>query len=167
MPDVLIHQNQKVSPPTNPRQVNEHDVETLIACLHDLHGGSQPDNTDEIDGVDGAISAHEDTHEEQPLLAHLTKRKPLPPGNIKRLLSPSSNGKAQPSSQPGNQTPQEVNLNGITYREVNMAKITYNVSAYNANRKAALVDRGANGGIAGDDVQNHSQDRTPSRHPRY
>ena len=88
-------------PPDKARQVNNHDIETLIACLHDLHGGSQPDNTDEDDGVDGAISAPEDIDEQQQLLAHLTKRKPLPPGNIKRLLSQTSNGKTCSSIQSG------------------------------------------------------------------
>ena len=140
-----------------PRQVNEHDIEMLMACLHDLHGGSQPSNTDEIEGVDGAISAPEDIDEQQPLLAHLTKRKPLPPGNIKRLLSSTSNNKAQPSnqsrSQDEGQKAREINLNGITYREVNMAKVTYSVLAYSAARQGALVDRGANGGIAGEDVR--------------
>src|SRR5688572_9177320 len=50
-------------------------------------------------------------------------------------------------------TPREVNLNVVTYREVNMAKITYSVLTYSATRRGALVDRGANGGIAGEDVR--------------
>jgi hypothetical protein len=44
--------------------------------------------------------------QEQPLLAHMTKKKPLPPGNVKRLLSSTANKPTQP---------QEVNLNGIIY----------------------------------------------------
>src|SRR5688572_19663442 len=50
-------------------------------------------------------------------------------------------------------TPREVNLNVVTYREVNMTKIIYNVLAYSATRNGALVDRGANGGITGEDVR--------------
>ena len=38
--------------------VNEHDIEKLIACLHDVHGGSQPDITD----GDGSISYPEDSN---------------------------------------------------------------------------------------------------------
>src|SRR5687768_2734855 len=34
-----------------------------------------------------------------------------------------------------------------------MAKITYSVLTYSATRRGALVDRGANGGIAGEDVR--------------
>ncbi len=91
---------------------------------------------------------HEGTQEpeQQPLLAHVTKKKPLPPGNVKHLLSPSANN----SNKAGQ--PQEVNLNGITYRQVNMASMTYSVSSCHATgHKGSLVDRGANGGIAGAD----------------
>ena len=59
-------------PPTRQNKVNAHELETLIASLHNLHGGSQPDNTDEVDSVDGAISAPEEIDEQHPLLAHLT-----------------------------------------------------------------------------------------------
>ena len=77
----------------------------------------------------------------------MTKKKTLPPGNVKRLLSPIA---AKPNSTG---PPQEVNLNGITYRQVNMASRMYSVSScHAAGHKGSLVDRGANGGIAGDDV---------------
>jgi hypothetical protein len=88
---------------------------------------------------------------EQPLLAHMTKKKPLPPGNIKRLLSPAA------SKDPKPNLPQEGNLNGIIYLQVNMvdmASTTYVISSCHATgNKSSLVDRRANGGIAGDDVR--------------
>ncbi|HEY9709439.1 MAG TPA: hypothetical protein V6D48_14645, partial [Oculatellaceae cyanobacterium] len=146
----FVPRNNKGTMP-HQRNVNKHDIETLIACLHDLHGGSSPDNTDSIDG---AISAPEDISEEQPLLAYLTKRKPLPPGNIKRLLSPASNPKNQPPNpKDDSKSPCEINFNGITYREVNIVNITYNISTFNTITMGALVDHGANGGIAGDSVR--------------
>ena len=44
-------------------------------------------------------------------------------------------------------------VNGVTYRQVSMANVTYTASSSRAlAAKGALVDRGANGGIAGDDV---------------
>ena len=96
--------------------MNEHDIDYLIACLHELHGG---DTTPFTPDGDGHTSVHEDTNThveaqepEQPLLAHMTKKTPLPPGNVKRLLSSTANKPAQP---------QEVNVNGIIYRQVNMA----------------------------------------------
>jgi len=144
---------QKKAPP--PRyKVSEHDIERLIACLHDLHGGSQSSNTDEIDDVDDAISDPEAQVETHPLLAHLTKTKPLPPGTVKRLLSATSNGKDRSGNSSKTQhNTNEINVNGVTYREVNTASIVYNIASYNATRRGALVDRGANGGIAGDDVR--------------
>jgi hypothetical protein len=77
----------------------------------------------------------------------MTKKKTLPPGNVKHLLSPAANnGQTKP--------PQEVNLNGIVYRQVNMAHTTYSISSSHiTGNKGALVDRGANGGIAGSDVR--------------
>src|SRR5687767_15950621 len=78
----------------------------------------------------------------------MTKKKPLPPGNVKCLLSPAANNK---DNKPV--SPQEVNLNGIVYRQVNMASMIYTISSCHAGSKSSIVDRGANGGIAGDDVQ--------------
>ena len=98
------------NPPLPRRTVHELDIEYVIACLHELHGGGGDTPPNEDNCVD--TSVHEDIPEAdgQPLLAHMTKKKPLPPGNVKRLLS-------QPATKPSNTgLPQEVNLNGITYR---------------------------------------------------
>jgi len=115
------------------RQVQLHDIEHIIACLHDLHGGSQDDNIAAADNEDHAISAPEEQPDDQPLLAHLTKRKPLPPGNIKRLLSNTSNAKPELSNQAvtwnNNKTLCEVNLKGITYCKVNNTAILYIITA--------------------------------------
>ena len=119
----------KLPPPHN---INEHDITHLIACLHDLHGGSQPSPINDNQCFADAISAPEDTSEDQLLLAHMTKCKPLPPGHIKRLMSPAANNKNQNSStstsQEDTNKPREVNLNSVTYSEVSMA-ITYTVAA--------------------------------------
>ena len=105
----------------------------------------------EQDG-DESTSVHEDINSqvaapepEQPLLAHMTKKKPLPPSNVKHLLSATAN---KPTTQP-----QEVNVNGIVYQQVNMASTVYAImSCHAAGNKSELVDPGANGGIAGDDI---------------
>ena len=77
----------------------------------------------------------------------MTKKKPLPPGNVKRLLSQIASN----SQKPGQ--PQKVNFNGIVYHQVNTATILYNISSCYTAGKGSLVDRGANGGIAGDDIK--------------
>src|SRR5687767_2079117 len=107
-------------PPRRPfqprRTVNEHEIEYLAACLHELHGGDIPPSHDADDtSVQEDITNQTEDQQAQPLLAHMTKKKPLPPGNVKRLLSQASNNDGRPSQ------PQEVNLNGIIYQQVNMA----------------------------------------------
>jgi hypothetical protein len=99
--------------------------------------------------TEACTSEHEDTDNTQQdqLLAHITKKKPLPPGNVKRLLSQAANNGQKPGQ------PQEVNLNGTIYRQVNTAAVIYNILSCHTAGKGALVDRGANGGIAGDDVR--------------
>jgi hypothetical protein len=46
----------------------------------------------------------------------------------------------------------DLNINGKVYRQINMANTVYVASDHRTVRRGALVDRGANGGIAGDDV---------------
>ena len=47
-----------------------------------------------------------------------------------------------------------MNLNGTIYRQVNTASTLYSISSCHApGHKGSLVDRGANRGIAGDDVR--------------
>ena len=84
------------------QQVNEHDISYISACLHQLYTDSHLE-----------AGTKED---EQPLLAHITKRKPLPPGDIKRLFSPSHNNKTV-TKDDGNH-PKELNVDGIIYRQV-------------------------------------------------
>ena len=132
------------------RNINEHELTALIAALHDVHGGSQTDFTEE----DGAISQHEESDDnDQPLLAHITKRKPLSPGNIKQLLSNAANNKTNAKPKADIDSPKEININGAVYRQVNTVCITYNVLASSIKQWGALIDRGANGGIAGEDVR--------------
>jgi hypothetical protein len=110
--------------------------------------GDTPPSISDADGntsVDeNTTSQVEEQEPKQPLLEHMTKKKPLPPGNVKRLLSSTANKPTQP---------QEVNLNGIIYRQVNMASTIYAISScHAAGNKSLLVGQGANGGIAGDNV---------------
>ena len=83
------------------------------------------------------------------LLAHLTKRTPLPPGDLQRVLS--STIKKPKSTIPFSTN--DLTINGKVYRQINMANTVYVASDHRTVRRGALVDRGANGGIAGDDVR--------------
>jgi hypothetical protein len=86
------------------------------------------------------------------LLANATKRtwtKPkgsdLPPSNIRKVLSSIKHHDGS------TQEPTEITIQGKTYCLINTATI-YNVSAARHRSKhVLLVDRGANGGVAGED----------------
>ena len=149
-------------------------METLVACLHDTSiqddsdaslasavvsayfqsqsAGSADDDPSPDTSAQDDIAEPSPSDEDDTLLAHLTKRKPLPAGNLKRLLSPSSNAKSNDSSK--TRDAKEVTIDGTKYRKVNMAKTMYAVSSSKAARpRGALVDRGANGSIGGSDVR--------------
>ena len=67
------------------------------------------------------------------------------------LLSPAANSKPKQGSS---EHPQEVNVNGIIYRQVITISVTYKISSnQNTQSKGALIDRGANNGIDGDNVR--------------
>jgi len=79
------------------------------------------------------------------------------PGDLRRVLSqkaikPSSHTKQSLSRSFTSSS--EIVLNGKKYRSANTAKIEYNVSKHHGRTLArSLVDRGANGGLAGADVR--------------
>jgi len=97
------------------------------------------------------------------LLAYATKQS-LPPGDLRRVLSSSSKSKAHATpSQPhpkSKTTPTSVSfadtvtINGKSYRQINVhERVQYSVSATRSSSSGSLVDRGANGGLAGSDVR--------------
>ncbi len=86
------------------------------------------------------------------ILAHVTQHKALPPGHLHRFLSSSIKGNNKPPPSSNSSTSKEIILNGKTYRQVNVSKILYHHS-HLTFKKEALVDRGANGGICGNDVR--------------
>jgi hypothetical protein len=117
------------------------------------------------DSVDCLPSASDDDavtvlpDESTDLIAMVTKRQPskttkarsdAPPSDIRKLLS--SDNKRQPSKSPS-PVDQEIHVNGHTYRLINF-NIIYNISTLShTTSPGSLVDRGANGGVAGDDVR--------------
>jgi hypothetical protein len=148
-------------PPPPKRRVNAHELEHLLSCLSTeslepptstltscFHAQSEGSNDQMGQEVTSVPEEQPDNNlDDVALLAHLTKRKTLPPGNVRRLLSPTAGKKSQGTSK---ETSQKHQLN----REINMAQAIYQVSASAVKQKpGALVDRGANGGVAGADVR--------------
>src|SRR5210317_621726 len=98
--------------PVPPRSVSLHDISAAdyLAHLHDSSMGS--DGT-----ITTAPSDDTDTSSEAPdrLLAHLTKQSPLPPGELKRVMSDKlAAQKATPHKTNANK--HEITIDGVTYR---------------------------------------------------
>ena len=93
------------------------------------------------------------------LLANVTKQKctwtqprgsDLPPSNIRKVLSTDNSHK---DTQPHPSHQHELVIDGTRYHAVNVACI-YTISSMHCTTvSGSLIDHGANGGIAGDDVQ--------------
>jgi hypothetical protein len=97
----------------------------IQANLHDL--GPENGEKEIAPETDDSVNPNEANR----IKADKSSTSKLPPGDIRRVLSKSST------------------------RSANMVTIVYNTSALNASgfNDLSLVDRGANGGIAGDDVR--------------
>ena len=79
---------------------------------------------------------------------------PQPPSLINSLAQSSSTAPdLRTVLSTSSAAPQRMMINGVEYHQVNNHHITYNISVANRLKKASLVDGGANGGVAGDDVR--------------
>ena len=116
------------------RNANLHEISAydfLQANLHDLTQteASTEETVEYFDAVSDSNDAA-DSSDSILVNAATTSKTKLPPGDIRRVMSKSST------------------------RAVNMAHITYNASASKTTvNDMSLVDRGANGGVAGSDVR--------------
>jgi hypothetical protein len=113
-----------------------------------------------------AANIHDATHDVSPnsvddlLIAMVTKHsnRKLPtthPGDVRMVLSQAAKvPKVQVQDQElsiNGDTYRKVN--GDTYRKVNFHEVRYNVSRASHREQSSLIDRGANGGIAGSDTR--------------
>ena len=134
-------------PRVPPRRSNFHAMSAadLVCQLHDLSMGS--------DLAEGAETPEPDPPdiEANALLAHVTKQTPMKPGELQRVMSTSmAQGDREKSTTKLH--PREVIIDGRKY-VANHTNIRYNVTKARSSSPGVLVDRGANGGIAGDDVR--------------
>ena len=100
------------------------------------------------------VTANVPAFNDNTILANFTQHKDLPPGNLQRLLSSSSTSGDKQTQQPSgtSSNPKEIVLDGKRYRQVNTSNIIYSHSRVTSTR-GALIDRGANGGICGNDAR--------------
>jgi hypothetical protein len=119
-------------PPSGPniRMANLHELSAydfLQAQMHQLDLGQDIEDA----AADGNQDEDQAATESESLLINLSKSSngKLPPGDIRHVMSKSSK------------------------RQANMANVIYNVSCHKSGQPSSLVDRGANGGLAGSDVR--------------
>ena len=142
--------------PSGNRRANLHDVsvyDLIMAHVHEF-GGNQDDDphpphtSDEFHDAQeppaelSPATEYPDDDEAARFLINAAKTGRLPPGDIRRILSQPAT--AQPSTS-----------NTKAKKSVTVVKqhVTYRVSAHMTQTPRSLVDRGANGGVAGKDVR--------------
>ena len=146
-------------------KVNLHGI-SAADYIAMVHSQTSPDDEDTSEPI--FYDSNENPEETPPnppnedLLTYVTKQS-LPQGDVRKVLSSvgTSPTKDPPLKRPPrdkNQTDvsfaSTVTINGKTYRQVNVhERKQYNVSKHKASTKGSLIDRGANGGLAGSDVR--------------
>jgi len=119
------------------------------------------DNTPlDPDDDHGDAEAHAEEGNSTELLAFLSKQKGSTfPGHLANVLSTSKTKNAKGikfMSKPHESAPpsadEEIVVNGKWYYQVHTHCILYSVSSHKSHKPGSLVDRGSNGGIAGNDV---------------
>jgi len=135
----------------------------IQANMHDLHLESIEDNDNTpLDPDDNHGDAETQAEEDNStkLLAYLSKQKgPTHPGHLANVLSTSKTKHekgakfmSKPNADPLPPKDEEIVVNGKRYHQIHAHCILYSVSSHKFHKAGSLVDRGANGGIAGDDV---------------
>ena len=138
------------APPPTPRKSNLHEItayDFITANLHDLRLGSEGD----VDDADNEPESPRDSpSEDATLLANATKREKLSPADLRRVLSSSvSRYAGKPNDD---HSTKEMIVDGKKFRQINVAQ-TYRVSEHKTALYDSLADRGANGGVAGEDTR--------------
>src|SRR5687767_12594029 len=151
-------QQNRFSRPPTPCSSNLHEItafDFLQANLHGLCMGSNDEGTMTHDDVAGTLPDNQERQDsDTELLAHVTKQSNISPGDLQRVLSNSMAKYTGKKGVPGKPTDKdgEITVSSKKYRQVNMAKLAYIASAHHGKYTGALVDQGADGGIAGEDV---------------
>ena len=155
------------------RKVNRHDFVDI--GYYDDPDNTKIDNEDEDYATYDASKSGDDSckdgenttdqaNDSAAILAHITKRKPLP-SNIKSVLASAhdrrKSGMNAPINDPkrlsvANTTSKEsITVDGRRYVLADVHRVNYRVAESSAvvSKVSSLVDRGANGGLAGQDVR--------------
>ena len=103
--------------------------------------------------MDDGDAGDQEVGDDQQILAHVTRRKVLPPSDIRRVLAAQQSQVSQKFMQkdPG-KAKKTITIDGIVY-VAKVHNVVYSISKHQADKQeTSLVDCGANGGMAGKDV---------------
>ena len=150
--DTLSNQSKAtilgISPPSQTNTThNLHNISAAdyILMLHRIKTNEDYIPTKHVDVSKSDTNKLENLNHKTDLLTYLTKQEY--PGDIRNVLSTSKAIKDEDTKQYQGQTDKY-----DTKRKINSA-ISYNVSNTVSSTKGSLIDRGANGGLAGNDVR--------------
>ena len=137
-----------VKPPSYTKKpFTKANLHELITALISESSEHDSDTTNKNEG----LQQDDDTT----MLVNSTTAKAINPGDIRKLMStPNPNPNTNTNNQSSKKVicKSEIVIDGETYRKVNTC-ITYQISQANKSSLYSLVDRGANGGVAGNDVR--------------
>jgi hypothetical protein len=125
-----------------PRKVNLHEISAYDFLQANLHETQDTNTTDDTEFHDAKeVDTAEDGEEDSPnLLVNAAKSStPLNPGDIRRVMSKSSNRHNSPRKSKSMLT---ANVHFM-----------YRVSSHQSKTTQYLVEHGSNGGVAGEDVR--------------
>ena len=168
MKAIILGSAPSSTPPT-PRKTNLHEISAcdyLQANRHDMHVGSEGDvddtneKTDDVEPADDRAEFQDADDGRTALLNCVNKRNDVHPADIRKVLSQTTPATSDKKPDKTVGFDGEITVNGKKCREVNVAN-SYRVSQHNTAHSQSLVDRGANGGVAGADVRviNMASDR--------
>ena len=157
-------QTQTPSAPIQ-RLVNLHEISAhdYLANLHELEQTDYGDDGNDVEIFQDAHQQDDNDDNSNAILAHLMQREQIPPSDIHRMLSstmacPKSGILKTDASQPPSTatTPtRKANHTNVTY-QARTHHVIYSVSQHEHDKPknyGGLVDRGANGIVAGSDVR--------------
>ena len=147
-------------PPIQQRLVNLHDISAheYLANLHELESSNYENNDDNHADADEAEQADDIDEQVDMILAHLTKRETTPPSDLRRMMSSTMARPKASAIKAAATTPPTSNRrsNNNTSFQVKMHEIMYSISQHKSSKPqdyGGLIDRGANGIVAGADVR--------------
>ena len=132
---IILGIHSPTNPTTPPRRSMLHDMSALDFFQKFHHSTPEPDGSAAHDPSDGQL-----------LINASSSNKHISPADIRKVLSSAKNKMQTSTISP------DMQINGSTYRRINTHS-TYHVSEHQQTHTSSLVDRGANGGIAGNDVR--------------